>query len=219
MNKVKVIFFVFVLVSVVDIIGIIFKLPSLIVIFKPFILPLLVALYAVSVTKRNIWYVMALIFSFLGDVFLLFEGSLFFIGGLVFFLAAHFLFIRIVISWLQKSSFQHKILAFIPFIITFSVLIYVLKDTLNELLIPVIIYGITISLFGAISLLNYLNSRSVKSLWMFLGSVVFIASDSILAIDKFSFSIPLFKVLIMVTYVSAQYLIYRSMVLESENNK
>ncbi len=214
MNKIKVAFFVFVLVSIADIIGIIFKLPSLIVVVKPFILLSLLALYMVSVTKRNAWYMLALIFSFLGDVFLLFEGVQFFIIGLVSFLIAHILFIKIVVGWLQKSSFQHKILAFIPFVITFLALIFLLKDSLNELLIPVVVYGITISLFGAISLLNYLNSKSIKALWMFLGAVVFISSDSILAINKFYVPKEIFDLLIMVTYIVAQYLIFRSMVLE-----
>jgi len=217
MNKNKILFFVFVLVSISNIIGIIFKLPSLIIVVKPFILLSLLALYVVSVTKRNVWYMLALIFSFLGDVFLLFEGVQFFMVGLLSFLIAHILFIKIVLGWLQKSSFRHKITAFIPFVITFSLLINMLKNSLNELLIPVVIYGTTISLFGVFSFLNYLNSKSKNSFWMFIGAVVFIISDSILAINKFYFSKEIFNLLIMVTYVVAQYLIFRSMIQKRKN--
>jgi uncharacterized membrane protein YhhN len=216
MNKIKVASFIFVLVSVLDIIGIILKVSSLIFVFKPLILLSLLFLYIISVIAINKWYVMALLFSFLGDVFLLFEGALFFIVGLGSFLIAHILFIKIVLGWLHKSSLNNKIVAFIPFLITFSGLIYVLKDFLNELLIPVIIYGVTISIFGAISLLNYLNSKTTKGLWMFLGALVFISSDSILAINKFYISKEILGILVMVTYIVAQYLIYRSMILKKK---
>jgi len=89
MNKIKVLFFVFVGVSVLDIIGIIFRIPILIQVFKPLILLLLLVLYAVSVSKLNKLYVLALIFSFFGDVFLMFSGELYFIIGLISFLIAH----------------------------------------------------------------------------------------------------------------------------------
>ena len=214
MNKLKIALVVFVLVSVVDIIGIVFKLPFIVYAFKPLVLLSLLALYTLSVSKRNKWYILALVFSFLGDVFLLFEGQLFFMIGLVSFLIAHLLFIKIILGWLTKSSLYTIIVAFIPFLITFSGLIYMLKDSLNELLIPVIIYGITISLFGVVSLLNYLNTKTVKALWMFFGALVFITSDSILAINKFYFSKEIFGILVMVTYIVAQYLIYRSMILK-----
>ena len=174
----------------------------------------LIALYTFSVSNRNKWYLLALIFSFLGDVFLLFEGKLFFMIGLVPFLIAHILFIKIILGWLTKSSLYNVVGAFIPFLITFSGLIYVLKDSLNELLIPVIIYGITISMFGVVSLLNLLNTKTTKALWMFFGALVFITSDSILAINKFYFSKEIFEILEMVTYIVAQYLIYRSMILK-----
>ena len=214
MNKLKIALVVFVLVSVVDIIGIVFKLPFIVYAFKPLVLLSLLALYTLSVSKRNKWYILALVFSFLGDVFLLFEGQLFFMIGLVSFLIAHLLFIKIILGWLTKSSLYTIIVAFIPFLITFSGLIYMLKDSLNELLIPVIIYGITISLFGVVSLLNYLNTKTAKALWMFFGALVFITSDSILAINKFYFSKEIFGILLMVTYIVAQYLIYRSMILK-----
>ena len=211
MDKIKVTLLVFVLVSILDITGIIFEIPILVFIFKPLILLSLLVLYVISVSKRNKWYVLALLFSFLGDVFLILKGEeLYFILGLISFLLAHILFIKIVFSWLYKSSTYKKIGASIPFLITFFGLIYLLKDSLNELLIPVIVYGFTISLFGVISLLNYLNTKTTKALFMFLGALVFIISDSILAINKFYEPAHIFEVIVMITYVLAQYFIYKS---------
>jgi len=217
MNKIKVLFFVFVGVSVLDIIGIIFRIPILIQVFKPLILLLLLVLYAVSVSKLNKLYVLALIFSFFGDVFLMFSGELYFIIGLISFLIAHLLFIKIVINQIQKQSISKVIISTIPFLVLFLGLILFLKDFLNNLLIPVIIYGLTICTFGTVSLINYLSTKSRKSLLMLIGSIIFITSDSVLAINKFYNSSHLFEVIIMITYILAQYLIFRSMVYRTKN--
>lgn len=214
----KIALFVFILVSVIDVVGIVFKEPSLIFLFKPFILLSLLFLYSSSVLIRNKWYVMALIFSFFGDVFLLYPGELFFMMGLVSFLLAHFIYIKIVVGRINKTSFTKIITSIIPFFIVFSLLILSLKDSLNEMLLPVIIYGLTISIFGVVSLIDFQNTKSKKSLLMLIGAIVFMISDSVLAINKFYNSTHLFEVVIMVTYILAQYLIYRSMILKTEES-
>ncbi|NOR27916.1 MAG: hypothetical protein GQ540_05255 [Lutibacter sp.] len=219
MNKIRVALLVFLLISIADIVGIIFKLPTIIFVFKPLIILSLIVLYVLSVTKRNAWYILALFFSFLGDVFLLFTGELFFIAGLVSFLITHLLFIKIVISQVKKYSWLKVLFSIIPFLLVFSFLIYNLKEGLHEMLLPVIIYGLTISTFGAISFIDFLNTRSKKSLLMFSGAVVFMLSDCVLAIDTYYLEDHINKILIMFSYILAQYLIYRSVILNSKKNK
>jgi len=218
MDKIEAALLVFIAVSILDIIGIIFNIPSLIFVFKPLILLSLLVLYSISVSLKNKDYIAALLFSFFGDVFLLFSGELYFIIGLISFLIAHLLFIKIVVKRIERFSFLRIVILIIPFMILFFALIFVLYNSLNELLIPVIIYGVTISTFGIVSLLDYLNTKSTKSLLMLIGAIIFIISDSILAINKFYTSTEFFLVMVMVSYVIAQYFIYRSMVLEANEN-
>jgi uncharacterized membrane protein YhhN len=61
-------------------------------------------------------------------------------------------------------------------------------------------------------MLDYVNTKTTQSFLMFVGALIFISSDSILAINKFYNTTQIFAVLIMITYIVAQYLIYRSMV-------
>jgi uncharacterized membrane protein YhhN len=212
----KIALFAFILVSVLDLIGIIFNIESLFYVFKPFIMLALLFLYTRSVVDTNKWYSTALIFSFFGDVFLMYSGQLPFKIGLVSFLIAHILFIKIVMHRIKNVSFLSILTAIIPFGIFLSLLIYIIKDSLGELLIPVIIYGFTISMFGVVSLINYLETKSNKSVWMLIGAIVFMISDALLAINKFYLPKEIFGVLIMGTYIIAQYLIYRSLVLDTE---
>ncbi|MDO9594126.1 MAG: lysoplasmalogenase family protein [Lutibacter sp.] len=101
----KIALFAFILVSVLDLIGLIFNIESLLYVFKPFILLALLFLYKSSVVDTNKWYSTALIFSFFGDVFLMYSGQLPFKIGLISFLIAHILFIKIVINSNKKFSF------------------------------------------------------------------------------------------------------------------
>jgi len=159
---------------------------------------------------------MALELSFFGDVLLLFTGKLFFIAGLVFFLLAHVLFIKIVISRIKESNLLKVIFSAIPFLIVFAFLIFTLKNSLQEMLLPVIIYGLTISTFGTVSLIDFLNKKSKKSMLMLFGAIFFMISDSLLAINKFYNPAHVLEVVVMVTYVLAQYLIFKSMVQKND---
>jgi len=218
MSKVKITFFVFVLVSVLDIVGIILEIPIIVYIFKPLIILSLLFLYVFSLPKRLKWYVMALELCFFGDVLLMFDGELFFILGLVSFLMAHFLFIKIVIGSIKKTSLKTIGTAIIPFLALFSLLIFTLQDSLGALFLPVVIYGLTIATFGAVSLIDYLGTKSLKSLLMLIGAIIFMVSDSVLAINKFYAPAHILEIIVMITYVLAQYLIYRSMILDENKD-
>lgn len=211
----KIAFFVFLLVSILDIIGIIFKVDSLVFIFKPLILLSLLFLYSNSVLLRDKWYSTALVFSFFGDSFLLYSGDFSFKIGLGSFLIAHILFIGVVLKRINKTSILRVFASIIPFLIVLLLLLLILKDSLGQLFIPVLIYGITISTFGVVSLIDYLNTKSKKSLLMLIGAIIFIISDSVLAINKFHISAFVFEIIVMTTYITAQYVIYRSMILET----
>lgn len=219
MEKTKISLFVFVLVSLLDITGILFEIPLLVLIFKPLVLLSLMLLYFVTATKINKIYVLALVCSFFGDVLLMYVGDVYFTFGLVSFLLAHLIFIKIIVDRFQKPDLSKIIMSIIPFAILFIGIIYFLKDDLNELFIPVVIYGFTISTFGVVAMLDYMNTRTDQSFLMFVGAVIFISSDSILAINKFYNTTQVLEVFVMATYIVAQFLIYKSMVAEGKLEK
>ena len=217
-NKIKIITVLFVIVSLCDLAGIIFHLNQLRLIFKPLLMLTLLLLYLVSERNFNGWYISALVFSFLGDVLLLFEGEIYFMLGLISFLLAHVIYIKIVFGWLNNTSLKTKAVAAIPFLILFFALINLLKNNLNDLFIPVVIYGITISVMGFVSLLNYLNDKSSSALFMVVGASLFIISDSVLAINKFYSTNEFFPIVIMLTYLMAQYLIFKAVITQKIEN-
>ena len=200
----------FFVVAISDVIGIIFNIAWLQIVSKPLIILTLFVLYYFSAEKRNNWYLLALFFSFLGDVFLLDKNG-YFLLGIGSFLITQILFIKLIISQLRKVRVHHIIITLLPFVVYFTVLISTIKENLTEFFIPVVIYGISISFFGMVSLLNYFINKSKRSVVLLIGAVLFIASDSMIALNKFHEPRIIYPVAIMITYIFAQYLIYRFM--------
>lgn len=212
----KILLFVFLLVSLIDIIAILNNSSLWQTIAKPLIIPALLAYYITSSKSKNKLYIAALIFSFAGDVLLLDKSNLF-LFGIGAFLITQLLYVYIFSKGLGKISRTNKIRAGIPFLVYFIVLITVLKPGLQDLFIPVLVYGLAISLFGTVALLNYLIKRDVISLRLFTGAVLFILSDSFIAFNKFHHERSFYPVIIMITYIVAQYLI-ATYILKSEKN-
>ncbi|MBL4744842.1 MAG: lysoplasmalogenase [Flavobacteriaceae bacterium] len=216
MNK-KIALFIFASVAFLDLLGIIFKIEILRLVFKPLILLSLIALYVISTKKEiNKTYVFALVFSFLGDVFLLFDGTLFFMLGLGSFLIAHLFFIKVVVSWWKLFNLKNTLLIAIPFGVLVAGLILFLNDYLGEMLLPVIVYALVIGAFGTVATILYKQHRTSVAFIMMLGAFVFMSSDTVLSINLFYKPMMVLNILVMLSYVIAQYLIYKSVVLKGE---
>lgn len=157
----------FLTIASLHVFGILFS-ENLAFISKPFLMTTLLVVYLVSVKKPDFWFISALFFSFWGDVLLLFKNQ-FFLFGL-----AHVFYIKITIGFLKKTSYKKIALVASPFLVFLFSLLYLLKDNLGEMRIPVIIYGIVITIFGVVAFLNYVQVKSTANLWLFLGTLIFI---------------------------------------------
>lgn len=179
---------------------------------KPVLLPSLIAAVAASqkFPTKNL-LLSALLFSWLGDIVLMFadKGEGFFIIGLVLFLTAHVLYI-VLFRKQQKKEYQNNTLIYIGLI---GILCYlfgmlcVLFPTLGDLKIAVTIYAVVISTMLFMAFKGLMAWTKPAGYYIFAGAVCFVVSDSLLAFDKFHNPIPLASFNIMSTYLAAQFLI------------
>ena len=150
---------------------------------------------------------LALVFSLLGDVLLMFVATSehFFMLGLVAFLTAHVMY---VLLFLKHRNTKKSPFGFIAVLLIYAAcLFYFLKDGLRDMLIPVVVYMIVIL---AMATTAYLRKHKVTMRsygLVFLGALFFMASDSILALNKFYQPLLWSNISIMVTYAIAQYLL------------
>ncbi len=152
------------------------------------------------------WTILAgLVFSLIGDIFLI-DPQSYFIYGLASFFVAHLWYIFAFF----KSGNRFNPVSLFAFAIGFIIFLSVSGGVPEDLKIPVIFYTLAIStmLCGAFNF--WLTRRSTRSLLAVVGATLFVTSDSIIAFNRFSYQFFLAKIFILVTYFTAQWLIARS---------
>ena len=199
----------FVLFSLIDFYGIYLEKQLMVNFAKPMLMITLFWYYYSNTKPLNKYFVLGLFFSFLGDLLLLGTGEVYFIFGLLFFLIAHVFYIIMVLRLIPARKPKNFIMASVPFFLLFLILMNILFAGLGSMKIPVIIYAMTISFFGIVSLLLYLETKTKISLILLVGVLIFISSDTILALNLFYKTQSFYPLLIMMSYVLAQYLICR----------
>lgn len=146
----------------------------------------------------------ALAISTLGDVLLDLDPEKLFVFGLGSFLLAHFIYLATFIRNRARPlalGAAQMVPAALVFIYSVSVSAWLLPS-LGGLIIPVAIYmcAITAMVLSAI-LARFSNP------WVAAGAILFLISDSLLAINKFKTPIPLRDVLVWSTYFAGQFAI------------
>jgi uncharacterized membrane protein YhhN len=192
----------------------IFDYPGHSLIFKPLIMIGLMAYYYVLSPARSRLFFVALFFCWLGDVLLIFQSNdpLFFMGGLASFLTGHIVYIFCYRQLQTISSSKvllgsQKVRFAFPIILAGTGLVTILYPLLGALRIPVMIYALAITLMALTALFRYGRTNSTSFLLIFIGAVLFMVSDSLLAINKFHHAFSAAGALVMLTYSVAQFLI------------
>ena len=158
---------------------------------------------------------MGLFGSFLGDVFLISKSL--FIPGMVAFMTTHvfnIIFFSKIYGWKQPKSTILNVSKFL--LISFCWFIYFqLKTAIGPLIYPILVYMALIcsAALMAIHIANYKPIKIIANNFWIPGMLFFIASDAILAFNKFDWSInspiPHVGLIIMVTYGLAQFLLVK----------
>lgn len=180
-------------------------------VLKPFLLPLLlVAVYFTEGFTTKKILLTALLFSWIGDIILLFadKGEIYFILGLVAFLVSHVFYIVLFSKQTISKTISNKLSfgAGIGLILLyFFGMITTLGPKLGPLTVPVVVYAVVISTMLFFALKGSYQWKSIPYHFVLIGAVFFISSDSILAFNKFYQPIPYASFLIMITYLAAQY--------------
>lgn len=155
--------------------------------------------FGVSINRKYFRRLLvALAFCLVGDVFLLSEE--WFLFGLGSFFIAHLFFILAFITYrgLYLKALPLAVLALIGTLFYF--LIY---NDLGDLKIPVLIYIVCLVFMSwqAIGLYDRYQNRRFR--FVMMGSFLFLISDALLALNKFTLSFDFAEILVLATYWTA----------------
>lgn len=216
--------YIFLLIVLAELVAIYnnFMYPWLEYISKPLIVLSLI-LFVLQQTKGQShrfkkWIIIALFFSWFGDIFLMFTNNSenFFLLGLISFLLSHVFYIIAFTIPVHKPFDvplykKHTWIMILPYAFAFYVFSE-LKGDLGDMALPVLIYVTVISTMLAVALNRYGKVSSSSYNWILFGAIAFVASDTVLALNKFQNEIDYARYMIMLSYMFAQYSISRGAV-------
>ncbi|WP_266365918.1 lysoplasmalogenase [Tellurirhabdus rosea] len=191
--------------------------------------PLLAVLLLLFALKRRpllgfsvsiIWLMVGLGFALAGDTLLMIREIDLFMPGLAAFLVMQLCYILAFRNSRKRSAPLEPgrlWMQALPFAVYLGLFLALLYRPLHEvpanrgLWLPVVGYGLCLSLMGWSASLWQRQAKQAGSRWVLPGALLFILSDSLIAVDRFLWPLPFSDFLIMSTYAKAQYLIVRGM--------
>lgn len=184
---------------------------------KPMLMPVLALYFYFEIKEvtnpKKITLLAALFFAWLGDVFLMFQkySPQYFMFGLGSFLVMQLCYIYLFrpISFKNMVGVSWYSLAVLMF---GAYVLSIIFPNLANLKIPVILYftAILLMVLAALSQWERIMCNAAKT--VFFGAVLFMISDSIIALNKFSNPIFLSGFFVMATYIIGQWFIVDGMV-------
>jgi len=188
---------------------------------KGYILFSLLAFYIVAMMNKNqepsILVILAIIFSFIGDMFLIPKGTKWFAIGGIAFLISHIFF---VLSYATYTDFNNvPIIAIILILVAFvsaTVVIFTkLKKYLPKALFyPMFFYLVCNGTMNSFAIFRLIAGVDLTSIITVIGAILFFISDTSLFFVRFNKdSVMKTHFLVMITYSIAELLIVLGFVL------
>ncbi len=203
-TRTKLLFAIGLIAAIAFIVGDILDLYWLRMVTKP-IPVLLMAIYLLMLPGKQgfQWLViLGLIFGLSGDILLEYSQSTF-LFGLISFLIGHIFYIIAFLSDCRSPGWGYAI-----FIYLYGVALYGFLETgsLGDMALPVMLYVLVITTMVWRAAARYnapgVNQESAKA--GMIGALLFLASDSLLALTLFIFPIAYAGVVVIITYWLAQ---------------
>ncbi|MDF0714965.1 lysoplasmalogenase [Muricauda sp. 334s03] len=168
-------------------------------VFKPLTTILVISLLFIIPQKQHTKFksimISALLFCLMGDILLLF--SAYFVFGLAAFLVAHILF---VIGFIQLKGFNGSWAAFIILYGIGTALFFWLRPGLGQFMIPVAAYVVVICFMAWQGIGLFLKEKRTEFLWIAIAVLLFMFSDTMIAISKFKSDFDYSSIIILGTY-------------------
>ena len=173
-------------------------------IFRPLAMAAIIILALVRPAAMSesyrIFIVGGLIVSLVGDVFMMLRKKRF-TAGLIAFLLAQFLYSA---AFLQTMAARIEVMTVLPLLIYAIFMMRTLFPHLGPLKAPVVFYIMIITVMAGLAIQRYIDIGGTPAFFALIGAILFVVSDTILALNRFVKKIPIAQLFILGTYFTAQ---------------
>jgi uncharacterized membrane protein YhhN len=206
---------IFLVIAILQITGLYYNIQGVIIYTKPLVVIWLAVFLIVSTSLKGRFHkriLTGLIFSLIGDLILLISHlhEDYFSYSLFAFLICHVFYIRAFYLDFKSAPELDKMgarIAIISCAILSTAFFFVLRPHLGAMRVPILAYILIISLMFMMAAFRNLRVNKLSFYLIFIGAACFMVSDALLAYSRFVSSFSGSHILIMITYMAAQYLI------------
>ncbi|TFG21801.1 MAG: lysoplasmalogenase [Promethearchaeota archaeon] len=212
---------IYIIVAVVDLFAVSKDSKKLEYIAKPLLMPILALYFIFGTFKSGIdWLiVLAILSGCSGDIFLMLENEeKWFMYGMVGFLIGHIFYIIAFLLSVGENIIYFPLwglILILPVILILFLTFPKYKNYMGDLRIPVYVYIIAILFmhFSSILRLGAFDIFCPCFFLVYIGSLLFITSDSMIAIDTFKEDMEIPHFYMMLTYILGQFLIVQGILM------
>lgn len=156
---------------------------------KPFLLLLLVLFYVTAVGgKTQLFLILALLTSWLGDVLLMPKGHGWFTAGGIFFGAAHIFFILVYTQNIHFAGMPWWLIipvALVYFGVALAIIRAVMPTTPKIMVGPMYVYLLANATMNCFALMQLITHRNAAAAVAYLGALLFFISDCTLFLVRY----------------------------------
>ncbi|MDP2159292.1 MAG: lysoplasmalogenase family protein [Flavobacterium sp.] len=210
--------YLYVLVAIVLAIGVTVENKFAISFTRPTLLPILILIYWFSSKKRDVYYLVALIFAAISNIVLMFEADQFLLYAVLFFLFFRFLTFILVIKYTIKIRLLPIMLGTMPFLAILFYCILLTEMNLGDNFFPSVFNAILISMMAGIAVSNYYFEEDLKNTLLLISTILFTVLIFVFVIENFYMEILVFQTIRTICFSIGHYLFFKYIILAEKSN-
>ena len=178
---------------------------SLIYVFRPLTMLLVIAAAAggqAAGWPYKLRILLGLAVCLAGDIFMMLEKKKF-VEGLAAFLLGHLFYVSAFLAVMRPRADLGTAL---PLLFIAGAMMTILFPHLGRMKIPVAVYILAITVMAGLAIQRYVDVGGAPAFRAFLAAVLFLVSDSVLAVNRFVRPVPAAQKVILGSYFAAQLL-------------
>lgn len=186
---------------------------------KPFMVSTILMHYTIVAKKIDVFFISALLFALLGDLFFNIVTEEAFMFGMASFLVFNLFMTIVVAERAGEIQISNLFLAMIPFLLLLFIIIYYLFPNAGEVKILLTIYGFALVFLCSFSLYYYIKTKSIVALYFVLGSSLFVLAGIAKAVKEYIGITVSMEIMNNVAYMLSLFFYYRALIVKKNTNK
>lgn len=181
-------------------------------------IPLLIILYYLSSTKRQIVYIAGLLFYQGASVFFATGDSSLFIYGTISSVIFKLCLSILVVDLITEKNKWAISISVIPFFVIYLYIINFVMESLGDSYYVWIMNAFLTSFLGGVAIINYINTPGKKEYWLLVSTIFFIIQIGAFFINKFYVKNEAIYQIVILLYGVSHFTFYKFLIIKEDES-